>query len=65
MEANAKNIAVNPERPTQALDTQSLVDAVVQRVLAKLASAPQSVQPASGPVVEILAPADEKLNHEV
>ncbi len=65
MEANAKDIAVNPERPTQALDTQSLVDAVVQRVLAKLASAPQSVQPASGPMVEILAPVDEKLGHEV
>lgn len=65
MEANAKDIAVNPERPAQTLDAQSLVDAVVQRVLAKLASAPQSAQPASGPVVEILAPADEKLAHEV
>jgi len=65
MEANAKDIAVNPERPAQTLDTQSLVDAVVQRVLAKLTSAPQSAQPATGPVVEILAPVDDKLAHEV
>lgn len=65
MEANSKDTAVNPERHAQALDTQALIDAVVQRVLAKLAAAPHGGKPASGPVVAILAPADDKLAHEV
>ncbi|OXS27800.1 MAG: hypothetical protein BCS36_13405 [Desulfovibrio sp. MES5] len=58
MEAKLKDTAVTT-------DTQALIDAVVQRVLAQLAAAPHGDKLASAPTVEILAPADDKLAHEV
>ena len=44
-------------------DTQALINTVVQRVLAQLGNAvPKQAAAASGPLVEILAPADARLS---